>query len=71
MTPYERIGGAPAVAAAVERFYVRVLADPYWSPSSRMSTSLASRGISWHSYPKRWEGRKNIQAPRCREHTRD
>lgn len=32
MTPYERIGGAPAVAAAVERFYVRVLADPILEP---------------------------------------
>jgi hemoglobin len=28
MTLYDRIGGAPAVNAAVERFYVRVLADP-------------------------------------------
>ena len=28
MTLYDRIGGAVAVNAAVERFYVRVLADP-------------------------------------------
>jgi hemoglobin len=32
MTLYERIGGAPAVTAAVERFYVRVLADPMLEP---------------------------------------
>lgn len=28
MTLYERIGGAPAVRAAVDQFYVRVLGDP-------------------------------------------
>jgi hemoglobin len=32
MSLYERIGGAPAVTAAVERFYVRVLADPMLAP---------------------------------------
>lgn len=35
MTPYERIGGAPAVLAAVDRFYVRVLADPLLEPFFR------------------------------------
>lgn len=28
MSIYDAIGGAPAVGAAVDRFYVRVLADP-------------------------------------------
>jgi hemoglobin len=32
MTLYDRIGGAPAVNSAVERFYVRVLADPMLAP---------------------------------------
>ena len=32
MTIYDRIGGEPAVNAAVERFYVRVLADPMLAP---------------------------------------
>lgn len=29
---YERIGGAPAITAAVELFYEKVLADPFLSP---------------------------------------
>jgi hemoglobin len=32
MSVYERIGGAPAVNAAVDRFYERVLADPMLAP---------------------------------------
>jgi hemoglobin len=32
MTLYDRLGGATAVNAAVERFYVRVLADPMLGP---------------------------------------
>lgn len=32
MTLFERIGGAAAVGAAVDEFYVRVLADPALSP---------------------------------------
>jgi hemoglobin len=32
MTLYERIGGKPAVNAAVEQFYVRVVADPMLQP---------------------------------------
>ncbi len=32
MTIYESIGGAPAVAAAVDDFYVRVLDDPQLAP---------------------------------------
>ena len=32
MTLYERIGGEPATRAAVDRFYVRVLADPLLAP---------------------------------------
>jgi len=32
MTFYERIGGATAVSAAVERFYARVVADPMLEP---------------------------------------
>ncbi len=32
MTLYERIGGEPAVKAAVDDFYVRVLSDPMLAP---------------------------------------
>jgi len=32
MTIYDSIGGAPAVSAAVDDFYVRVLADPALAP---------------------------------------
>jgi hemoglobin len=32
MTIYDSIGGAPAVAAAVDDFYARVLADPTLAP---------------------------------------
>jgi hemoglobin len=32
MTLYDRIGGEPALNAAVERFYVKVLADPMLAP---------------------------------------
>jgi hemoglobin len=32
MTLYDQIGGKPAISAAVERFYVRVLADPMLAP---------------------------------------
>ena len=32
MSLYERIGGGPAVSTAVERFYVRVMADPMLEP---------------------------------------
>ncbi|GAA4910876.1 hemoglobin [Stackebrandtia albiflava] len=28
LSPYERLGGAPTIAEAVERFYTRLLADP-------------------------------------------
>lgn len=35
MTLYDRIGGEPAVIAAVELFYVRVLADPLLAPFFR------------------------------------
>ena len=31
-TDYERIGGAPAVSAVVNRFYEAVLADPALAP---------------------------------------
>lgn len=31
-TPYERLGGAPAVASMVDEFYERVLADPELQP---------------------------------------
>lgn len=32
MSLYDRIGGQPAVSAAVERFYFRVLGDPILAP---------------------------------------
>ncbi len=32
MTLYDRLGGEPAMLAAVDRFYVRVLADPMLAP---------------------------------------
>ena len=32
MTLYQRLGGEPAIHAAVESFYVRVLGDPLLSP---------------------------------------
>jgi hemoglobin len=32
MTLYDRLGGEPAIVAAVDRFYVRVLADPMLAP---------------------------------------
>jgi hemoglobin len=32
MTLYERLGGEPAMIAAVDRFYVRVLGDPMLAP---------------------------------------
>ena len=32
MSLYERIGGAPAINVAVDRFYERVLADPMLAP---------------------------------------
>jgi hemoglobin len=32
MTLYDRLGGEPAILAAVDRFYTRVLADPMLAP---------------------------------------
>jgi truncated hemoglobin YjbI len=32
MAPYDDIGGAPAIRAALDAFYSRVLADPTLSP---------------------------------------
>ena len=32
MAPYDDIGGAPAIRAALDAFYPRVLADPMLSP---------------------------------------
>ncbi|WP_197676253.1 globin domain-containing protein [Nakamurella panacisegetis] len=49
MSIYENIGGASAVRAAVDDFYVRILADPNWHRSFRRSTCTSSSRINGDS----------------------
>ncbi|THV21738.1 group I truncated hemoglobin [Glycomyces paridis] len=70
LTPYERIGGAPAVTEAVERFYKRLLADPDLSGFfadtdlarlKRHQVALISQVLEG---PKSYEGRELAEAHR-------
>ncbi|GAA1689469.1 group 1 truncated hemoglobin [Glycomyces endophyticus] len=70
VTPYERIGGAPAVTEAVERFYRRLLADPDLSGFfadtdlpvlKRHQVALISQVLDG---PKTYEGRELAEAHR-------
>ncbi len=44
MTLYERIGGEPAVKAAVDDFYVRVLSDPMLAPLFEKTDMVRLKG---------------------------
>jgi len=68
MTLFERIGGEPAVAAAVERFYVRVLSDQLLAPffNNVDIQRLKSHQFAFMSQlmggPKRYSGAAMAQA---------
>ena len=70
MTPYDRIGGAPAVTEAVDRFYRRLLADDELSgfftdtdlpQLKRHQVALISQVLDG---PKAYEGRELAEAHR-------
>ena len=67
-TDYERIGGAPAVSAVVNRFYEAVLADPALAP---YFTGVEMSGLRRHQVllisqvmggPVEYDGRELAQA---------
>lgn len=70
LSPYERLGGAPTITEAVDRFYVRLLADPQLSDyfTSTEMPQLKRHQVAMLSQvlggPKAYEGRELAEAHR-------
>jgi hemoglobin len=76
LSPYERLGGAPTISEAVERFYTRLLADPQLSGYfadiempvlKRHQAALLSQVLGG---PKEYDGRELAAAHRGMNITR-